>query len=258
MESALWIKTFSLAKLLTIGFFIFALVALFLNMACGNSMVTILKEHFVLIPAGNYQVVCDDREKECPLASTDGFFISKYEVTFNQWDACVADGGCSHRPDDMGWGRGERPVINVSWLDIQEYLAWLNKKTGENYRLPMLDEYRIVTRKDGRFWKSKEDCSVSVFGRAGCNQIQTEPVGSRTKNYYGLYDLHGNVSEFTLHPSNGFNGLKHTAVGLNWDSTYHYGFLKEVHILDNSRFSAVGFRLAISIHYSIKGATDER
>ena len=64
------------------------------------------------------------------------FAISKYEVTFDEWDACVADGGCNgYRPEDNGWGRGKNPVINVSWADAKAYADWLSRKTGKQYRL---------------------------------------------------------------------------------------------------------------------------
>jgi formylglycine-generating enzyme required for sulfatase activity len=63
------------------------------------------------------------------------FAAGKFEVTFEQWDACVSVGGCSHRPNDQGWGRGSRPVINVNWDDAQQYVQWLSGKTGQNYRL---------------------------------------------------------------------------------------------------------------------------
>ena len=59
----------------------------------------------------------------------------KYEVTFDEWDACVASGGCGRRPDDRGWGRGRRPVIDVSWEDAQAYAVWLRRETGAPYRL---------------------------------------------------------------------------------------------------------------------------
>src|SRR5882672_2529799 len=64
------------------------------------------------------------------------FAVGRFEVTFAEWDACVAAGGCGgYRPDDAGWGRGRRPVINVSWADAQAYLAWLRARTGQRYRL---------------------------------------------------------------------------------------------------------------------------
>src|SRR5262249_28274033 len=64
------------------------------------------------------------------------FAVGRCAVTFDEWDACVADGGCNgYRPEDQGWGRGRRPVINVSWHDAQAYVAWLSRKTGQAYRL---------------------------------------------------------------------------------------------------------------------------
>jgi formylglycine-generating enzyme required for sulfatase activity len=66
------------------------------------------------------------------------FAVSRYTITFDQWDACVAGGGCENnpRPSDQTWGRGSRPVINVDWRDAQSYVAWLNRMTGAgSYRL---------------------------------------------------------------------------------------------------------------------------
>jgi len=53
------------------------------------------------------------------------FAIGRHEVTFDEWDQCVEEGGCKHRPDDRDWGRGDRPVINVSWLDAKAFVTWL-------------------------------------------------------------------------------------------------------------------------------------
>jgi formylglycine-generating enzyme required for sulfatase activity len=62
--------------------------------------------------------------------------VGKYTVTFEEWDACVADGGCNdYKPSDQSWGRGKHPVINVNWHDARAFAAWLSKKTGKTYRL---------------------------------------------------------------------------------------------------------------------------
>jgi len=75
------------------------------------------------------------------------FEVSKYEITFDDWNKCVSDGGCSgHKPDDKGWGRGKRPVINVSFNDAKNFLTWLNGKTGQTYRLLSEAEWESVAR----------------------------------------------------------------------------------------------------------------
>ena len=76
------------------------------------------------------------------------YAVGQFELTFDQWDACVADGGCnSYKPPDQGWGRGHRPVINVSWDDAKAYVAWLAKKTDKFwYRLLTKAEYEYAAR----------------------------------------------------------------------------------------------------------------
>ncbi len=73
--------------------------------------------------------------------------MGKFAVTFAEWDACAAAGGCGgYKPDDIGWGRGDHPVINMDWNDAKAYVAWLSKKTGKSYRLLSEAEREYVTR----------------------------------------------------------------------------------------------------------------
>lgn len=137
------------------------------------------------------------------------FEVGKYEVTFAEWDRCVADGGCAgHRPNDGQWGRGKRPVINVSWDDTQNYVRWLNKKTGLKYRLLSEAEWEYVARAGSATpfatgemittrqanFNGKESYAGSPLGTY---RRKTIPVGSFNANAFGLHDLHGNVWEWT-------------------------------------------------------------
>ncbi|MDE2691327.1 MAG: SUMF1/EgtB/PvdO family nonheme iron enzyme [Acidobacteriota bacterium] len=162
----------------------------------------------VVIPAGAFRMGCASgvdcypgREEPVrevtiprPLA------VGRHEVTFADWDACVAAGGCGHRPDDRGWGRGRRPVINVSWRDAREYVAWLSEETGVAYRLPSESEWEYAARAGSGAAYSWGDEVAS--GRANCGGCgdewsgHTAPAGSFPPNSWGLHDLHGNVWEW--------------------------------------------------------------
>src|SRR5262249_26125958 len=93
----------------------------------------------VVLPAGEFMMVSADEDGESAprhkVTFGAPFAVSKFEITFEEWDACVDHGGCSRRPFDGGWGHGRQPVINVSWNDAKQYAAWLSKLTGRRYRL---------------------------------------------------------------------------------------------------------------------------
>jgi formylglycine-generating enzyme required for sulfatase activity len=137
------------------------------------------------------------------------FAMSRYEVTFAQWEACVADGGCGgHRPDDQGWGRGNRPVIGVSWNDANAYVQWLSRKSGKAYRLPSEAEWEYAARAGtatpfsfGETITADEanydGTAAYGSGTAGVNRQMTMPAGSFPPNAFGLHDMHGNVWEWT-------------------------------------------------------------
>ncbi|MCY4612209.1 MAG: SUMF1/EgtB/PvdO family nonheme iron enzyme [Nitrospira sp.] len=141
--------------------------------------------------------------------------VGKYEVTFAEWDACVASGGCTHQPDDIGWGRGSRPVINVSWFDAQEYVRWLSRETGQPYRLLSEAEWEYVARggtettywwgNDSWFGLDEDPRNYANYGKDECcdglaagkdRWVNTSPVGSFEANAFGLFDTAGNVWEW--------------------------------------------------------------
>ena len=132
------------------------------------------------------------------------FAVSRFEITFNEWDACIADSGCAHRPSDDGWGRGQRPVINVSWHDVvDQYLPWLGAKTGRAYRLLTEAEWEYVARGNSPTLYSWGDAVGTANANCnGCGSAwdnkMTAPVGSFRANPFGLYDLHGNVWEWVV------------------------------------------------------------
>lgn len=128
------------------------------------------------------------------------FAAGKFEVTFAEWDACVAGGGCNgYRPNDQGWGRGRRPVINVSWDDAQAYVQWLSRKTGQRYRLLSEAEWEYAARAgtSTRWGFGDDHAMLPDFAWYEANAGgQPHPSGEKKPNLFGLYDLLGNVWEW--------------------------------------------------------------
>jgi formylglycine-generating enzyme required for sulfatase activity len=125
------------------------------------------------------------------------FAISKFDVTFDDWDACVSVGGCA-RTDDQGFGRGRRPVINVSWNDAQGYVSWLSRMTGKSYRLLSEAEWEYTARAGTTtaFYWGAEIGNGNIYCN-GCGSEwdlkSTSPVDFFKPNLFGLYDMIGNV-----------------------------------------------------------------
>ena len=130
------------------------------------------------------------------------FAVGKYEITFDEWDACVAAGGCGgYRPSDRGWGRGRRPVIHVSWDDAKAYVDWLARESGEPYRLLSEAEWEYAARAGtttryswgDEIGRNRANCAAC---RSRSYNKQTVRVGSFPANRFGLHDVHGNVWEW--------------------------------------------------------------
>lgn len=144
-------------------------------------------------------------EREVQVAA---FGIGTQEVTFEQYNRFARATG-RRLPDDFGWGRGDRPVVGVSWSDAQAYTDWVSRQTGQRYRLPSEAEWEYAARGGGRgsYWWG----FGLEPGRAACfdcgsafDNKSTAPVGSFPPSAYGLYDTAGNAMEWVAdcyHPS---------------------------------------------------------
>jgi len=132
--------------------------------------------------------------------------VSKYDITFDDWDACGQDQACNgYNPKDSNWGRGKRPVINVSWDDAKAYVDWLREKTGKQYRLLTEAEWEYAARggtttpyaTGASITTAQANFDASITGgRPGAYAGKTAEVGSFPPNPFGLYDMAGNVWEW--------------------------------------------------------------
>jgi len=205
------------------------------------------------------------------------FAVGRFSVTFDEWDACVSDGGCGgYRPDDQGLGRGRRPVIKVSWNDAQAYLQWLSKKTGHEYRLLSQAEREYVAGAGTTtaFWLG---AGITVRQPSNTNSIDTyndgangeyperrSSIESLAANPFGLYDVHGNVWDWVEDcyddsykgwPADGFTRPTRDCSGRVLFGTIGGQIASRLWLFrtDRSRFSTVfrylngGFRVARSL-----------
>jgi formylglycine-generating enzyme required for sulfatase activity len=157
----------------------------------------------VLIPAGSFMMGNPSGEgegNEHPQhkVSVDSFYMGKYEVTFEQYDIFCQQTGRS-TPSNSGWGRGNRPVINVSWNDAVAFCDWLSKMTGKKYRLPTEAEWEYACRAgtNSKYSFGNSTGDLGLYGwYDGNSGGKTHPVGSLRPNPWGLHDMHGNVFEW--------------------------------------------------------------
>jgi formylglycine-generating enzyme required for sulfatase activity len=189
----------------------------------------------LVIPAGQFLMGSppgepdrdDDEGPQHTVRIARPFAVGRSEVTFDEWDRCVADSGCVAAADG-GWGRGPRPVIHVSYEQAIGYTEWLSTKTGKPYRLLSESEWEYAARAGSqatRFWGAMADRACEFengadaalgrqkpegwrdeWGLLACDdgQTRTAPVGAFKPNAFGLHDMLGNVSEWVedcYHPS---------------------------------------------------------
>ena len=197
--------------------------------------------------------------KACPvcpeMVSIPGknFAVGKYAVTFDDWEACVAGGGCGgYVPSDNGWGRGKRPVVNVSWDDAQAYLRWLSDKSGKAYRLPTEEEWEAAALAGATtqyYWGN--DVGRNNANCDGCgsewDNRRTAPVGSFKPNAFGLHDMMGNVWQWTDTCRKG-NCAKRFLCGGSWNHRPQDMRAGMCNWFDtNKRMRYLGFRPAVTL-----------
>lgn len=226
----------------------------------------------VVVPAGSFTMGSPSNEPnrnidEGPqreVRFSGQFAVGKFSVTFDEWDACVADTGCNrYRPADQGWGRGKRPVINVSWRDAQAYLQWLSRKTGKSYRLLSEAEREYVVRAGSttRFWWGTA-ISPQQANYSQSSWAKTAPVDSFQPNPFGLYQVHGNVWEWVEDCYNSYGGTPtdgsawtsrncndRVLRGGSWNNLQHglRSALRERMPVDSKNYS-IGFRVARTLN----------
>jgi formylglycine-generating enzyme required for sulfatase activity len=165
----------------------------------------------VVVPAGEFTMGSPPAEMEAEaqhrVTIAYPFAVGKFAVTFVEWNACVKGGGCEgYQPDDQGWGRRRRPVIDVSWDNAKAYVAWLAAKTGKPYRLLSEAEWEYAARAGTTTRFSVGDAITPAqanfnggeegAGASAVNRQKTLPVGSFPPNAFGLYDMQGNADQW--------------------------------------------------------------
>jgi formylglycine-generating enzyme required for sulfatase activity len=228
-----------------------------------------LGPEMVWIPAGSFRMGDiqgggGSDEKPVHSVSVNGFAMGKYEVTFAEYDK-FAEATGRKKPSDSGWGRGNRPVINVSWHDATAYAEWLSQQTGKQYRLPTEAQWEYAARAgtETKYWwgneigTNKANCSN---GSCKDHFKYTAPVGSFAANPFGIYDTVGNVWEWVQDiyssdyysssiysdPSGPYTGSSRVYRGSGWNRPA--SFCRAAYRGFNSpgyRSSRLGFRLLL-------------
>jgi formylglycine-generating enzyme required for sulfatase activity len=164
-------------------------------------MVVVPPGEFTMGSPLNEQGRRNDEGPQHKVKLAEPFAVSKYEVTFSEWDACVNYGNCDARVSDSNFGHGSQPLINITWEDAQRYVAWFSKMTGKAYRLLTEAEWEYAARggtQTAYFWG--DDIGKGNANCAACgsrwDDKQPAAVGSFAANAFGLHDMVGNVWEW--------------------------------------------------------------
>lgn len=238
---------------------------------CETEPTDLVSIDWVQIPSGTFtmgsplnELEWDARQSPQQIISISSFRMSKFEITFDQFDTFCEVTGRS-KPNDEGRGRGNRPVINVSWEDAVAFAGWL----GPGYRLPTEAEWEYACRAGITKPFYTGDCLSTIsanfnggYPYSGCVEgqylAQTIPVGSYASNAFGLHDMHGNVWEWCsdwfeyysgstqINPTGPISGSTKIVRGGSWSSTGGNcrSTFRESHVPTYRDFS-IGFRLVV-------------
>ena len=191
------------------------------------------------------------------------FAVGKYEVTFDEWDACARAGECVEAASGVR-RRGRYPVVNVSWGEAKKYVQWLRDQTGKPYRLLTEAEWEYAARAGA--WTPFHTGDTITAGQAAYARSRTlsagtVPTGSFPPNGFGLYDMHGNVAEwvedcYRAYPDSRVDTAPVVAAGCNrrivrggsaYDRKLQTASARRRSVGPVSRFMAVGFRVASAL-----------
>jgi formylglycine-generating enzyme required for sulfatase activity len=267
-----WALNFAFAALAVIGVGSEARAQAYANGQVFRDCAAVCPE-MVVVPSGSFLmgspagVGDDDERPQRTVTFARPFAVGRFEVTFAEWDACVAEDGCPRADTptegpghDEGWGRGRRPAINVSWQDASLYVLWLSSKTGQRYRLLSEAEWEYAARAGtrsaygwGRNTITEDEANFNnQFGR-------TVPVGGYPANGFGLHDMHGNVWEWVRDCGNDTysgapvdgtawtqgNCSRRVLRGGSWlDSSVYLRSAFRVRDVPGNRYNSLGFRVA--------------
>lgn len=222
----------------------------------------------VVVPAGSFTMGSPSSESgrntdenQRQVTITQNFAAGKFEVTFDEWDACVTAGGCNgYRPFDgyiqgEGWGRGRRPVINVNWDDAKQYLKWLTQMTGKSYRLLTEAEWEYAARagtntvysfsnNESQLGQYAWNFGSGYFSGGNNSNGFTHPVGEKKANGFNLYDMHGNVGEWVEDCYEGNCGWHVVRGGSCGDNPKAMRSASRTKFVTDLRHSYIGFRIA--------------
>jgi formylglycine-generating enzyme required for sulfatase activity len=164
-------------------------------------MIVIPSDEFMMGSPASENGHNDDEYPPHKVEIAKRFAVAKFELMFEEWDACASYGDCDPRIKDA-WGRGRRPVINVSWDDAERYVVWLSRMTGKPYRLLTEAEWEYAARAKTTsvyYWGDeigKGNANCRGCGSPWDGKQRTAPVGSFAPNAFGLYDMAGNVYQW--------------------------------------------------------------